>query len=447
MAELDSRLSALEDEFKLLKGEIKQTLVDVRSMVMAAETPISEQFLVRQAAAPVAAAVSDSRGEGSYRDSGASRRDSGGEGPGPWNNPQGGGMPNFGNQMPSMGAMPPYGGQVFQPPIVIAGGGAPAPVQASAPVPAPAPPPPPEAPPPAYQNQVERGSRRAPPPPQVTGPARQASRDRYPVGRDDESWTLDDSEVDEGAPMVVAREARPPVSRPGPAPSVRRRPSTRRQPEHGYESLRPIAARRPRSGHIRRVAMRRERRAYEAPERAELELVMNVNDMSSLMRWVSLARQRMGVEKLLAFVDLYVRYTDHSPHLNDLVEHISDLLAEVPSDGADGQQTYERDTATEWGDLMLQLHGIVARDQSDLELPPAERRRGLRVHLPPALRGGDSYFFWALGRISRQRLFSCGRNALAWEGSAPLERACPVTAPRRSGPCLLLPVHRGRLSH
>ncbi len=118
--------------------------------------------------------------------------------------------------------------------------------------------------------------------------------------------------------------------------------------------------------------MRRERRAYEAPERAELELVMNVNDMSSLMRWVSLARQRMGVEKLLAFVDLYVRYTDHSPHLNDLVEHISDLLAEAPSDGADGQQAYEPDTATEWGDLMLQLHGIVARDQSDLELPLAE---------------------------------------------------------------------------
>ena len=44
----EGRLGTLENEFKLLKGEIKHTLVDLRSMLMNAETPVSQQFITDQ---------------------------------------------------------------------------------------------------------------------------------------------------------------------------------------------------------------------------------------------------------------------------------------------------------------------------------------------------------------------------------------------------------------
>ena len=50
MADLENRLGVLEDELKLVKGEIKQILVDLRSIVMKIETPIGEQLSMSQSA-------------------------------------------------------------------------------------------------------------------------------------------------------------------------------------------------------------------------------------------------------------------------------------------------------------------------------------------------------------------------------------------------------------
>ena len=43
MADSDMRLEALEDELKLLKGEVKRTLVDLRAVVMREDSPLSER--------------------------------------------------------------------------------------------------------------------------------------------------------------------------------------------------------------------------------------------------------------------------------------------------------------------------------------------------------------------------------------------------------------------
>ena len=42
MAGSDQRLEALEDELKLLKGEVKRTLVDLRAFVMREDSPLNE---------------------------------------------------------------------------------------------------------------------------------------------------------------------------------------------------------------------------------------------------------------------------------------------------------------------------------------------------------------------------------------------------------------------
>ena len=52
MAESDKRLEVLEDELKLLKGEVKRTLVDLRAIVMKEDSPLNERL-------PVAAPVSE----------------------------------------------------------------------------------------------------------------------------------------------------------------------------------------------------------------------------------------------------------------------------------------------------------------------------------------------------------------------------------------------------
>ena len=39
MAENDTRLETLEDEVKVLKGEVKRTLVDLRALLMREDSP------------------------------------------------------------------------------------------------------------------------------------------------------------------------------------------------------------------------------------------------------------------------------------------------------------------------------------------------------------------------------------------------------------------------
>ena len=43
MAGSDKRIEVLEDELKLLKGEVKRTLVDLRAFVMREDSPINDR--------------------------------------------------------------------------------------------------------------------------------------------------------------------------------------------------------------------------------------------------------------------------------------------------------------------------------------------------------------------------------------------------------------------
>ena len=49
MAENDTRLETLEDEVKVLKGEVKRTLVDLRALLMREDSPLAEGGFSRRA--------------------------------------------------------------------------------------------------------------------------------------------------------------------------------------------------------------------------------------------------------------------------------------------------------------------------------------------------------------------------------------------------------------
>ncbi len=50
MAADDQKLETLEEEIKVLKGEVRRTLVDLRALVMREDSPLSESAYGRRAA-------------------------------------------------------------------------------------------------------------------------------------------------------------------------------------------------------------------------------------------------------------------------------------------------------------------------------------------------------------------------------------------------------------
>lgn len=51
MAEGDTIIEALEDELKVLKGEVRRTLVDLRALLMREDSPLNENAIGRHMAA------------------------------------------------------------------------------------------------------------------------------------------------------------------------------------------------------------------------------------------------------------------------------------------------------------------------------------------------------------------------------------------------------------
>lgn len=51
MAEGDTRIETLEGELKVLKGEVRRTLVDLRKLLMREDSPLNERALARHLAA------------------------------------------------------------------------------------------------------------------------------------------------------------------------------------------------------------------------------------------------------------------------------------------------------------------------------------------------------------------------------------------------------------
>ena len=79
---------------------------------------------------------------------------------------------------------------------------------------------------------------------------------------------------------------------------------------------------------------------------------LDVNLVGGLVRWAFQAKQRIGHERLMDMLELYLRSGRCSLELTEIIGHICSMVEEGPA--------YESDPAQESVDLMHQLHGILA---------------------------------------------------------------------------------------
>ena len=90
-------------------------------------------------------------------------------------------------------------------------------------------------------------------------------------------------------------------------------------------------------------------------------LAVDVNLISCLVGWTSVAKRRVGQERLNEVVELYLQTRCPPPGLRELLTVISDMVGEVPQGDGTGSQ--------ESVDLLAQLHGILAQDLPLIEIP------------------------------------------------------------------------------
>ena len=78
---------------------------------------------------------------------------------------------------------------------------------------------------------------------------------------------------------------------------------------------------------------------------------LDLNLVASLVRWASIAKQRVGEERLSGILELYFQLRSISPSLKDLLNQIAEM--------ADALPRYEDQTAQICVDLISHLHGIL----------------------------------------------------------------------------------------
>jgi hypothetical protein len=87
-------------------------------------------------------------------------------------------------------------------------------------------------------------------------------------------------------------------------------------------------------------------------EDGKAELSLDINLLSSLTRWASIAKRRVGGARLIDILDLYTQSGHLKPRLRELLVHLSDMVEDVPAETS-------RD-AQDCVDLLSHLHGILA---------------------------------------------------------------------------------------
>ena len=89
-----------------------------------------------------------------------------------------------------------------------------------------------------------------------------------------------------------------------------------------------------------------------AGEGKSAELPLDINLLSSLTRWTSLTRSRVGEQRLKEILDLYSQSGHLSAKLRERLEQISDMV--------DDEELERSQDAQLWVDLIFHLHGILA---------------------------------------------------------------------------------------
>lgn len=91
--------------------------------------------------------------------------------------------------------------------------------------------------------------------------------------------------------------------------------------------------------------------SYEDSGEASPTAPMDINLVASLVRWASIAKQRVGEDRLHDILDLYLQSGHATPGLRELLTQISGM--------ADAMLPESNQTAQECVDLISHLHGIL----------------------------------------------------------------------------------------
>ena len=91
--------------------------------------------------------------------------------------------------------------------------------------------------------------------------------------------------------------------------------------------------------------------SYSAGDEASPSTPMDINLVASLVRWASIAKQRMGEDRLRDILELYLQSGHATPGLREVLTHISGM--------ADAMPPKTNQTAQECVDLISHLHGIL----------------------------------------------------------------------------------------
>ncbi len=89
--------------------------------------------------------------------------------------------------------------------------------------------------------------------------------------------------------------------------------------------------------------------------------LVDVNLLSSLVHWASLAKQRVGEQQLKDILELYIQSGHSRPELQELLLHLSDMVDEAAVEGCDSPE--------DWVDLMFHLHGILTGGLPVVKIP------------------------------------------------------------------------------
>ena len=88
---------------------------------------------------------------------------------------------------------------------------------------------------------------------------------------------------------------------------------------------------------------------------------LDVNLLSSLVHWATLAKQRVGEQQLKDILELYIQSGHSRPELQELLLRVSDMVDEATLEGGERPE--------DWVDLMFHLHGILTGGLPVVKIP------------------------------------------------------------------------------
>lgn len=455
MADSDTRLETLEDEVKVLKGEVKRTLVDLRALLMKENSPLREGGFARRSA------MADQSSNGGRSEKGVTEVVNlnvaiptpapppvaepamvGAPAPAPEPPPQPGPAPGPGPAAqpvataPQMGPGPAPGGPpagwsqpAASPPQAAAGpgpGSFPVAIHSESMI---LPPPAPPGPAPDLAGLAEQERRMADQERRIAEQERrmlERERQLTEAGRRLETPGRQESEAPYSEAPYLEDEAEQPVAKanrrnrqsggknlgmpqppeaaeaedPGeaasaplqdirdnetPLPTLQSASRRRDEPQRAIRSQVPRESSIPDLDRLemkqldeddcqspepngRRVSVYDEYRELmqDVKEAYPIEdsltgPPMDVNLLSSLVHWASLAKQQVGEQQLKDILELYIQSGHSRPELQELLLHLSGMVDEAFREGGEGPEN--------WMDLMFHLHGILTGGLPVVKIP------------------------------------------------------------------------------